>query len=289
MFVHGNNLNQKENHKEKYCDATSKQYLSEIRLKYELWKTANEGLQGPSKKKEDGDSAVITERVRLFNEYKDFIDQKHYAEHFDSRSNLHSSVLEEFFYYLFKDLVNSISSAALLGKSHTFKDIFFTADSYADMLNTPTVMIERKDHDFAIGVHVEAKFRAKGQKEIEMEVWDLPAVAIECKTYLDKTMLQDASTAAEIIKHRNPNALYIVVAEWLKLTEAVNLKKFKIDQIYVLRKQKNTDREYRYRNGYIKNPVHDDVVFHLFSEVREFLTSSWKGGISHTLERGYLI
>jgi hypothetical protein len=52
-------------------------------------------------------------------------------------------------------------------------------------------------------------------------------------------MLQDASTAAEQLKHRNPNAMYIVVAEWLKLTESVNLKKFKIDQIYVLRKQKN--------------------------------------------------
>ena len=32
--------------------------------------------------------------------------------------------------------------------------------------------------------------------------------------------------------------MYIVVSEWLKLTNAVNLKKFKIDQIYVLRKQK---------------------------------------------------
>ena len=40
------------------------------------------------------------------NEYKDFLDQQHYAEKFDSRSNLHSSVLEEFMYYLFKDLGN---------------------------------------------------------------------------------------------------------------------------------------------------------------------------------------
>ena len=55
-------------------------------------------------------------------------------------------------------------------------------------------------------------------------------LSIECKTYLDKTMLQDASAAAEQIKYRNPNALYIVVAEWLKLGEAVNLGKYKIDK-----------------------------------------------------------
>ncbi|NES71241.1 MAG: Bpu10I family restriction endonuclease, partial [Okeania sp. SIO2D1] len=43
-------------------------------------------------------------------------------------------------------------------------------------------------------------------------------------------------------------AIYILVAEWLKLTDAVNLRKFKIDQIYVLRKQKNTDREFRFHH-----------------------------------------
>lgn len=33
--------------------------------------------------------------------------------------------------------------------------------------------------------------------------WDIPAVAIECKTYLDKTMLQDVSTAAEQLKQKS--------------------------------------------------------------------------------------
>ena len=69
-------------------------------------------------------------------------------------------------------------------------------------------------------------------------------------------MLQDVSTAAEQLKHKNPNAMYIVVTEWLKLTESVNLKKYKIDQIYVLRKQKNTDREFRYGADYVKNPIY---------------------------------
>lgn len=290
MFVHGSNLEQKETHATKYRDEEAKRFLTEIRQRYDAWKAANLALVGPSKVETDQDGALLSRRVALLNEYKDFIDQQRYAEKFDSRSNLHSSVLEEFMFYLFKDLVQSISSSALIGKSHTFKDIFFRADSYADMLDTPTIMVEKKDHDFAIGVHVEASFKTRGQRTAaEVTVWDLPAVAVECKTYLDKTMLQDASTAAEIIKHRNPNALYIVVAEWLKLTDAVNLRKFKIDQIYVLRKQKNTDREFRYAESYVKNPIYDDAVSHLYRTVRAFLTESWEGGVNHGLTKGYLI
>lgn len=289
MYVHGSNLTQKENHRKKYRDKKSRKYLSEIRERYDAWHKANLALAGPTKVKKKVDAATILRRVELFNEYKDFIDQQHYATAFDSRSNLHSTVLEEFMYYLFKDLVQSISTSALLGKSHTFKDLFFTADSYADMLDTPTVLVERKDHDFAIGVHIQASFRSKGQAKYEWNNWDLPAVAVECKTYLDKTMLQDASTAADVIKHRNPNALYLVVAEWLKLTEAVNLGKFKIDQIYVLRKQKNTDREDRYHSSYVKNPIYPDVVEHLFDTVRTFLTNSWKGSVANRLKRGILL
>ena len=128
-----------------------------------------------------------------------------------------------------------------------------------------------------------------GSSNIESHNWQIPAVAIECKTYLDKTMLEGSSTAAEQLKHRNPNAIYIVVAEWLKLTEQVNLKKFKVDQIYVLRKQKNTDREYRYADTYIKNSIFEDVVQHLFDTVRNHLTADWEGGISFGLQKGYLM
>lgn len=289
MYVHGNNLEQKENHATKYRDAESRQLLAEIRQRYDRWRADNERLIGPVAVATDNDSTIISSRVASMNEYKDFIDQQHYAEKFDSRSNLHSSVLEEFMYYLFRDLVNSLSASALIGKSHTFKDLFFRTDSFASMLNSPGIMVEKKDHDFAIGVRVNASFRSAGQEQGQVEDWDVPAVAIECKTYLDKTMLQDASTAAEQLKHRNPNAMYVVVAEWLKLTESVNLRKYKIDQIYVLRKQKNTDREFRYDAGYVKNPIYPDSVEHLFNSVRTFLTGSWEGGVAFGLNRGYLI
>lgn len=124
---------------------------------------------------------------------------------------------------------------------------------------------------------------------IETHVFDIPAIVVECKTYLDKTMLEGSSRAAEDLKARNPNSLYIVVMEWIKLTSDVNLRKYKVDQIYVLRQQKNTDREYRYTDDYIKNPINPQVVWHLFSSVRRHLTTDWANGIESGIQRGWLI
>lgn len=246
-------------------------------------------MKGPISIQNESDLKILEERILLFSTYKDFIDQQRYAEQFDSRSNLHSSVLEEFMYYLFRDLVHEFSQYAMIGKAHTFKDMFFNAPNYKEMVSRPHVKLEKKDHDFAIGVSINASMSSAGSAYVENHGFQVPAVAIECKTYLDKTMLEGSSTAAEQLKHRNPNAIYIVVAEWLKLTEQVNLRKYKVDQIYILRKQKNTDREYRYAQGYTKNPVHLDVVAHLFNLVRSHLTADWESGVSYGLQKGFLL
>lgn len=315
-LIHGSNLSQKEAHRAKYQDGDSRRYLLEIRQKYNEWHDANMQLNGPSDHILEEDKGTVNQRVRLLAEYKDFLDQQHFAEKFDSRSNLHSSVLEEFLYYLFKDLVATFGRHALIGKSHTFKDIFFVPPNYSDMLRRPYGRIERKDHDFVIGATVQASLESSTPPEkdvnpgeevnlikeepeaynqvaiagnIETHLFDIPAVAIECKTYLDKTMLEGSSRAAEDLKARNPNCLYLVVMEWIKLTSDVNLRKYKVDQIYVLRKQKNTDREFRYDDDYIKNSIDIDVVWHLFNLVRNHLTRDWASGIEHGIERGWLI
>lgn len=306
MYVHGDNLTQKEAHQTKYTDPDSRMFLQEIRERYDEWREANLKLKGPGVVISDDDEVVIEQRVQLLNGYKDFLDQQLYAEKFDSRSNLHSSVLEEFFYYLFKDIVSEFGQRVLIGKSHTFKDLFFSPPNFTEMVSRPYARIEKKDHDFVIGVRVETDMVVKPYNTLETfdsggsverieppqketHLFDVPAIVIECKTYLDKTMLEGSSSAAEQLKARNPNALYIVVMEWLKLTESVNLRKYKVDQIYVLRKQKNTDREFRFAETYVKNPIYSDVVFHLFSSVRQYLTSDWRGGVEYGLERGHLI
>jgi Bpu10I restriction endonuclease len=305
MLVHGDNLTAKENHRTKYQDALSKQYLAEIREKYNKWHRENIALIGPSSIVSENDINIVTERVRLFEDYKNFLDQQKYAEKFDSRSNLHSSILEEFIYYLFKDLVKDFGDKVLIGKSHAFKDIFFAASNYVNMLEKPRAKIEIKDHDFVIGVTVKALLETEKQthsreqlseipdeekpKDSEINYFDIPAVVIECKTYLDKTMLEGSSRAAEELKARNPNGVYMVVMEWIKLSEQVNLRKYQVDQIYVLRQQKNTDREYRFLEGYSKNPINPNVIWHLYCTVRNHLTTDGKTTLESGIERGWLL
>lgn len=287
MFVHGDNIAQKESSVEP--KSIQAKYIKEIRARYNKWKAANEALIGPIATPTPSDVNIIEQRTALFNQYKDFIDQQKYAEAFDSRSNLHSSVLEEFVYYLFRDLVANISKNALIGKSHAYKDIFYSATSFTEMVTTPCFHIEKKDHDFVIGVDISADFKCRGTENVQSERLQIPAVAIECKTYLDKTMLEGASTAASQLMVVNPNAMYIVLSEWLKLTSDVNLKKYKVDQIYILRKQKNTDRKFRFLPTYVKNPIYADVVMHLFETVRNHLTTDWNNSNESGLERGFLI
>jgi Bpu10I-like restriction endonuclease len=83
------------------------------------------------------------------------------------------------------------------------------------MLTHPGEKIETKDHDFAIGAKIKAVMSCEGSAEQSAFVLEVPAIAIECKTYLDKTMLEGSSMAAEQLRFVHPNALYIVVAEWL--------------------------------------------------------------------------
>lgn len=310
MLVHGSNLLNKEKHTSKYLGKKSRLFLTEIREMYDEWHSANNALMGPFSTESKNDYDVIVARVALLKRYKDFLDQQPYAEHFDSRANLHSSVIEEFLYYLFRDLVQSFGGNAVIGKSHAFKDIFFVPSNYKSMTKKPYTRIELKDHDFIIGVTLQMRIQTLSRDEkdemsrvsesslpdgtheggnSEIVTFDVAAVAIECKTYLDKTMLEGASRAAEELKARHPKALYLVVMEWLKLTSAVNLRKYAVDQIYVLRKQKNTDREFRFADDYIKNSIDVDVVWHLFSTVRRHLTIDWETTIEEGLARGWLL
>lgn len=137
MLVHKANLEQKLSSIRKYSSNQSRKLLLEIIDQYNLWHEANVALTGPHLSHQEDDNQVIAKRVALLNEYKDFIDQQVYAEHFDSRSNLHSSVIEEFLFYLFRDMVADFGDSALIGKSHAFKDMFFVPPNYRNMIIEP--------------------------------------------------------------------------------------------------------------------------------------------------------
>lgn len=280
-YVHGDNIAQKKAHKTKYKDDKALKCLGEIENAYKKWQAANLKIKG-------ADKDAAEQKTKLLNDYKDFIDQQCYAELFDSRSNLHSSVLEEFLVYLFGDKIPQHDKNPVIGKGQTFKSFFLAPFNFENLLGKPPILVETKDHDFVIGMNLYAKFAGHQKEELGAHTFQIPAIAIECKTYLDKTMLEGASFSAEELKRINPSARYFIVAGWLKLTEAINLRKYRIDQIYVLRRQKNTDREFRFDKDYKKNPIYSDLVWDLYKDVIDYL-SAGRWDIEAALQRGKLM
>lgn len=194
-------------------------------------------------------------------------------------------------YYLFKDIAVEYNDETWVGKAHALKDIFLRANNFKSMVSEPNIRLETKDEDFIIGPNITSSFQVSGtpKNKIEMEKMLIPAIGIECKTYIDKNMLGEISMTAEQLKYKNPNALYIVVAEWAKISGDVNFQKYKFDQIFILRKQKNTDRDKRLLPSYQKNPIYEDTVENLFNYVKDYLTGDWTDSIENGISRGYLI
>ena len=135
-FVHGDNIAQKIDHRTKYRDLESRQFLDEIATSYSAWKENNLSLVG-------SDRETVNRRTELLNEYKNFIDQQHYAEKFDSRSNLHSTVIEEFLVYLFQGSVPNLEMEPVIGKGRTFKAFSLPRASQI-FLADPVSVLRRK-------------------------------------------------------------------------------------------------------------------------------------------------
>jgi hypothetical protein len=130
-------------------------------------------------------------------------------------------------------------------------------------VNSPQLGINDKDQDFAI------------YRPINITIGDsnsintnLPIVAIDNKTYIDKTMLEGSIATAEKVKSGNPYSLFFIVTENYDVDLKVDPIYSKIDQIYVLRKSKRAINQ-------TNQPIYPDVFVDLVSEVRIHLTRNW--------------
>lgn len=276
-FIHGNNIDRKL--KVEKVEENIK-LLREIKERYDNWKGDNESIIGTSKEN-------VFKRVELLNEYKDFIDQSKFKKErgntygFTSQSKLHSTVIEEFLYYLFEGMPILSGKKMALGPGKAYVDMSFSPKNIDEWEKNPGVDIKVKDQDFAIGKEIFCIFSSDGgmhdtvQKNILV-----PIVAIECKTYLDKTMLDGAAYAAERLKRGNPYALYIVVTETNALDKSVNPKHTQIDEIFVLRRQKSGQKP--------PNQIDAQLVWELFNLVKDHLEKEWWNPEKAT-ERGRLI
>lgn len=112
------------------------------------------------------------------------------------------TIMEEFFYHLFNkkvQLMNINHENLFLGKGNSYVSLSFSPSSFAEVFVKPSAYIHTKDQDFVLGVSVEISVSADGNEETTATV--IPVVAIECKTYLERNMLDSYAATASRLKN----------------------------------------------------------------------------------------
>lgn len=274
VHVHGKNILAKLKNYSKLKNTQKKELEELVIPSYKEWKLKNEKLK-------EYTARIIEERVKLLNSYKEKIKDVT----FSSQSKFHSSVIEEFLYYLFKDLIYNLNSQnqkdykakIVLGRARAYTNLYFAPKNLLSFLEKPNMKVNVKDQDFAIYREIQIK------ADDESEMINVPVVSIECKTYIDKTMLEGSIATAEKIKNGNPYCLFLIVTEWYDVSYDVDPAYSRIDQIYVLRKQKRkaiSDEE--------DKKIDFKVIIDLFNFVKKHLEREWSN-IGEKIEEGKII
>lgn len=271
-YIHGDNLKHKISIER---NPANKKLLKEIKAKYSKWHEDNMLITGITE-------ADIKKKVKLLNEYKAFIDQLRFKKEagnrrgFTSQSQLHSSVLEEFMYYLFKDIEKLQNKHINWGRTKAYTNLYFAPPSIDELEKSSNIVINVKDQDFSVSKEIILKSRVVNNENWQESKICVPIVSIECKTYLDKTMYEGSVSTAEKIKRGNPYCIFIIVTESYEVSLDVDPKYSQIDQIYVLRKDNPG------------NPIDEGLVYDLFRFVESHINSDWYN-IRSKMKKGKMI
>lgn len=253
--------------------------LDKFAEKYIIYLKGNLKLQGFSKE-------VIAKRVKLLNDYYNFFieydssNAQKIDDVFSAQSKFRSTVLEEFLAILLHDTVHEClkdtpNTKIEIGAVKAYANLYFYSKNFISFANEPSLGINVKDQDFAIYRNVEISMD-KGEPILT----SVPVVAIECKTYVDKTMFEGAAATAEKLKAGNPYTMFGIVAETYEIDKSFIPAYSRIDQVYILRKGS--------RKGQIK-PIDSEVVQRLVKDITCHLTKSWVDIEKKLTEEGLLI
>ena len=260
VYKHASNIITKNKNWKTLSDKQQKA-LPIILEKYFVFLSENEKLKGYS-------NDIIEKRTILLNDYYDFINTNDYDNTFTSQGKFRPTILEEFMYILFKDLIYEIKNKINdgkndlnLGSTKAYTNLFFSGTNFENFVKSPQIGIHQKDQDFAIYKPIE--LFSGNNKSVKT---NLPIISIENKTYIDKTMLDGSISTAEKIKSGNPYSLYIVIAERYAVGLDVDPVYSKIDQIYILRKDNKKETS---------NPIYSDVLIDLINYVKSHLERNW--------------
>ena len=260
--VHGNNIRAKARKWERLKEK-ERAFLFRAVQAYNTWRRQNA---------EKGYGEVlIRKRVKWVDRYMEAV---HDAP-FSAQSKFRSTILEEFLFYLFRDLVQDIQGSlggvdtepVRLGGVKAYSYLYFAPENMRLFLQRPGMRVNEKDQDFAIYRRI--RIQADGERR-EINV---PVVSIECKTYVDKTMLEGSIATAEKIKSGNPYCMFAIVTEWYDVSREVDPAYSRIDQIYVLRRSRRRPKStYPFPR---EDPLDPDVVIKLFRDVQRHLERDW--------------
>lgn len=239
--------------------------IDSILVEYNKWRQATKAASGTK-------SEIIAAKVAALDAYSNFLDTEAVDE-FDSRGALVSSTLEEFCYYLLLPIIEKYPNA-LVGKHDAYEGLYFTAANVNQLLKLPSVHLPVNTLDFIIGAELQGTVeRGKSKKNYSIR---LPAVAVECKGYLDRPRFIESQNMARAMKSSFPQCLYLLVAQTLKL----DVKKIgvapEVDGIYVWRRSQNIDRKKRRELNIPMEPLFVPAVEHFFDRVELHMGGTWQ-------------
>lgn len=262
--IHGKNLRDYTNRLQGEKRATFNGLLQS----YELYRSRIDAVH-------DLNDSGIRECVAALNAYRkvaipvfDVLDNS-------GQAALGYTVMEEFFYLLFRKkvgLMNIEHENLFVGKGNSYVSLSFTPNSFSELFNKPNAYVHTKDQDFVLGANIEIKVVAGD--EVSKITTVIPAVAIECKTYLERNMLDTCAATASRLKKAMPYCIYIVAAEYMKMSDA-SPELTDIDEVYILCKAKNADREKRKRENQPPFNVDADLIVDLYNRVSRHLNAIW--------------
>jgi hypothetical protein len=243
--------------------------IEEVARSYLAWRDMAEEVDYAG----GDDRKYVEAQVDLYSTHRDLLDQER-VDVFDSRGALQPSALEEFCGFLFHPVLRDYEGDIAVGHHLVYQRLYFTARNFADFARMPEPRYPTGNLDFVIGKALESRLRSD-QDEATRTVY-VPAVAVECKTYLDRPRYIESEILATNIKRGFPRCLYIVVSEYLKLDlEGVDVFGSAIDRIYVWRRAQNVDRKIRRAKGLGLDPLYAPAVLDFFLTVRDHLEQDW--------------
>ncbi len=272
-FIHGSNIlgKVKKFNNETYRDSD----IANVFQYYKEWYRNNMGLVGYT-------PDIITTRCEWLQKYKINISEADYT----FQSKLQSTVLEEFVFYLFKDYCSDFNRSNFarseqaielkIGGVKGFTDFHF---SFPKIGEIPEKKINTKNIDVALYVEV--------PDIVVGEILTIPIVAIECKTFIDKTMLDSSIASAQKMHMGCSDNLFVIVTETYAVDLGVDITDSYIEQIYVLRKAKRVDvRDIEEEE---KPQIYPDVVVTFFLSVKKHLEKSWISPENKLREMGLIL